>query len=137
MLYEIMRHVRNFFPVNYYEGRFIVENGMMRLPNKLKYKFFLIEGSAMNDGVHVLNESTLHDEVFDGYVTELAPPKEFIDLCDEIAEWQNQHGGVAKLGPYDSESFGGYSYTRAKNANGNVISWKDSFASRLNVWRKI
>ena len=36
-----------------------------------------------------------------------------------------------------AESFGGYSYTKATDANGAPIGWHKAFASRLNEWRKL
>jgi glycosyltransferase involved in cell wall biosynthesis len=42
--------------------------------------------------------------------------------------------------PYSSESFGGYSYSKASgtdNHGNDVTSWQSKFASRLNHWRKI
>ena len=38
---------------------------------------------------------------------------------------------------YRSESFGGYAYTKATDANGAPIGWQKAFASRLNQWRRL
>ncbi len=43
-------------------------------------------------------------------------------------------------GPYQSESFGGYTYTmKADNGGGNggATSWQSAFAARMNKWRKL
>ena len=57
---------------------------------------------------------------------------EFIELVDEIDKWQKENEKAVQS-PYQSESFGGYTYTLKEN----VPSWKTAFASRLNQWRKI
>lgn len=137
MLYEVMKHIRNFFPKQYFEGTFTISGGRLSLPESFKGKYYLIEGSYLNDGVYKIDAENLEDETFTGYVTALAPPKAFLDCVSEIEEWCRKYAGVTKNGPYESESFGGYSYTRAKNANGNAVGWQDAFQSRLNNWRKL
>ena len=57
-----------------------------------------------------------------------------ITLSEEIAAWNEKNGTP---GPYTSESFGGYSYSKATNASGVVVGWQDVFKSRLNAWRRI
>ena len=73
-------------------------------------------------------------ETFDGVVWALAVPKSVISLADEIAAWNEKNGTP---GPYTSESFGGYSYSKATNASGVAVGWQDVFKSRLNAWRRI
>ena len=58
---------------------------------------------------------TAADERFEGAVWALAVPPAVIALAGEITEWQEKNG-EAVLSPYTSESFGGYSYTRATDA---------------------
>lgn len=137
MLYEVMKHVRNFFPKQYFDGTFTISDGVLSLPESFKGHYYLIEGSFYNDGVHKYDAADLEDETFDGYITSLAPPKDFIALADEIGKWCEKYGSGVANGPYTSESFGGYSYTKATNANGNAAGWQDVFQSRLNNWRKL
>ena len=59
---------------------------------------------------------------------------EIIELSEEIDKWNEQYGGA---GPYTSESFAGYSYTKATAKDGGTYTWKDEFASQLKRWRKI
>ena len=68
----------------------------------------------------------------------LAVPKAVIDLSVEIEAWQEKNG-EAVASPYQSESFGGYSYTKrsAGNDSGTLNGWHDAFRSRLNDWRKL
>ena len=135
MLYEIMRHLRNFFPTSIAEvSRFEVINGTINLPFVSEGQYFLIQDSNFNDGVYQYPPSDMTNESFLGTITVLNPPKEFLDLVDEIKAFQaaNPSGNG-----YQSESFGGYSYSRATNSRGNIAGWQDVFGSRLNVWRKI
>lgn len=135
MLYEIMKSIRNFFPTRKYEANhFEIKDGTISLPFLAEGTYFMIEGSLKNDGVYKY-PATLEDEAFTGVVTLLAPPKAFIELVDEIESYQANV--TSNLSPYVSESFGGYTYTKATNSKGNVSSWQDAFSTRLNAWRKI
>ena len=60
-----------------------------------------------------------------------------IDLASEIEMWQEKNG-EASVGIYQSESFGGYSYTRATDTKtGGIVTWETVFRSRLNPYRKL
>ena len=50
--------------------------------------------------------------------------------------WQKENKKAVES-PYQSESFGGYSYTIKNGNDGQGLSWKQVFAARLNEWRKI
>lgn len=137
MLYEVMKHIRNFFPdVEKIENKcFKIEDGVIVLDSVKTGQYFLIEGSIFNDGVHCYTSALrLKDEEFTGNVVPLKIPQDFLSLVSEIEEWNEKNGAV---GAYTSESFAGYTYQRATNSAGNAISWKDAFRSRLNTWRKI
>lgn len=114
-----------------HEGTFEIVDGEISLP-LLEGQYFLVEGSILNDGIYQY-PGRLKDEKFDGAIVGLAIPKDFLDLVEEITAFC----AGAQDGPYVSESFGGYSYTKATDSNGNVASWKQVFATRLNTWRKI
>ena len=98
-------------------------------------QYFRILGSAFTDGVHQYPVPDLTDEVFHGAVWAMAVPPSVIDLATEIEEYNKSDAG--KASPYISENFGGYSYTKATDANGAPIGWQKAFASRLNQWRKL
>ena len=136
MLYEIMKEIRNFFvaPNGYHDGTFTISEGVIDLPFLVSGEHFLIQGSALNDGVYEYPVTDLRDETFAGEITALHPPEEFLRLAAEIEDYQAKSGSAT---PYQSESFGGYSYTKATNKNGDAAGWRDVFRSRLNVWRKI
>ena len=158
MLYEIMNHIHNFFPVKGAAitgkitiGEWIFDTHIdattsaedlrysgtaIRLPLQ-DGQYYLISGSIFNDGVYQYRKgdaAPLQEETFDGVVVPLAIPKPFLSLVDEISEWQAKSGN---LGAYQSESFGGYSYSRATNSKGETYTWQDAFRARLNPWRKM
>ena len=87
------------------------------------------------DGVHQYPAADLTDEVFHGAVWAMAVPPTLIALSAEIEEYNKSDAG--KASPYTSESFGGYAYTKATDANGAPIGWQKAFASRLNKWRRL
>ena len=93
-------------------------------------------------------QDVLHDEdAFDGSIWAMAVPPDVIALAEEIEAWQAKYGGVdsAAMSPFNSESFGGYSYSKygggtsgsTTGASSPSASWQSVFASRLNRWRKI
>ena len=134
MLEELLRHLKNWFVNTIHYGTFKIEGGALALPSLLDGQYFRIVGSVFNDGLHKAGDNDLTDEMFDGTVYALAIPKAVIDIAAEIDEWQTKNGAAS---PYESESFGGYSYTRATDANGKAITWQSAFSGRLNPWRKI
>lgn len=139
MLEQILKHLNNWFLVGIYEGTFDVENGGITLPFLQTGQYFRVTGSVFNDGLHQYPATDMADESFTGTVWALAVPKAVIDLSAEIEQWQGKNG-EAVLSPFTSESFGGYSYTKASAGNSGtsaVTGWQDAFRSRLNDWRKI
>ena len=111
----------------------------------LEGQWYRIEGSALNDGLHLHPDIELLDETFDGTVSTLAIPRPLLALAEEIGEWvaANREADAAALSsPYKSESFGGYSYTtrdtsRSGSTGGGLTGWQAAFAGDLNAWRKL
>ena len=136
MLDEICAELRNYFIKDVYEGSFVIENGTIALEGKLVGgQYFCVQGSIFNDGVHKFGENDLNDETFDGEVWAMAVPPALVALSGEIKAYTESDG--AKPTGYASESFGGYSYTKATGSDGAPLSWQRAFAKRLNRWRKI
>ena len=138
-LFELLMHLRNFFPGMKWQffGEEITEK-RLSLPGLENGDYYLIEGSRRNNGIHVYGNQDLRNEVFSGTVTEICVPDAVLKLLDEINQWQEKNG-EAVASPYQSESFGGYSYTKASanNGNGESMSWKTAFGPRLRAWRKL
>ena len=139
MLEQVLRHLNNWFLVDTHEGTFTVENGSIALPFLQTNQYFRICGSVFNDGLHLYPAVDLTDEIFTGTVWALAIPKAVVTLSIDIAAWEEKNG-EAVLSPYTSESFGGYSYTKASGGKADtsaVTGWQDAFNGRLNDWRKL
>ena len=138
MLTELCAELRNYFevPNGRHFGTFTISGGSIAPLDFLQEgQCFRIVGSVFNDGVYQYPATSLTDEVFEGAVWAMAVPPTLIALSAEIKAYNESDAG--KESPYTSESFGGYSYTKATDANGAPIGWKKAFASRLNRWRKL
>jgi hypothetical protein len=138
-VYEVLKYLRNFFPGRRWSlEEEAVTEGEVALPELQKGDMYLIEGSRRNDGVHVYGSAGLYGETISGVATEICVPDDLTRLIGEINEWQEKYS-EAIASPYTSESFGGYSYTKASSiAEGNTaVSWKTQFKGRLAAWRKL
>lgn len=151
MLSEICLYLKNWFNINQpkYIGKFIIEDnaityegGSIEIQTNQYYR---IVGSVFNDGVycHDGNEELINER-FDGAVWLMAVPPAVIALAGDIAEWQQKYGGVnsENMSPFTSESFGGYSYTKASggtstSTGASAPSWQNAFADRLRRYRKL
>lgn len=143
MLTELCKELRNWFDRDQpkFSGIFvilsgrIVEDGFIEAVQDGQY--YRISGSVFNDGVYKHPYTEHVDEVFEGTISLMAVPKEVVDLAEEIDEWMDEYSETINS-PYQSESFGGYTYSKASGgANGGTPTWKTTFASKLNKWRKI
>lgn len=136
MLETVLQNLNNWFlvPDGVHAGEFTVQGGQITLPFLQTGQYFRVVGSVFNDGLHQYPVADLTDETFTGSVWALAVPKAVIELAEEIDAWQTKNGDP---GPFTSESFGGYSYSKSTNASGMAVGWQDVFKSRLNDWRRI
>lgn len=169
MISEVCHEVKNWFEYDKIFGRFKIEGGVLRfldysdrIPSDLGLQdgqYYRIVESVFNDGVWQYHKPTaseeeeqtepeetteeLRDEEFNGAVWLMKPKRDFLNLVDRIAAWNEKFGGVdsAAQSPFSSESFSGYSYSKASGGSGSggstAITWKNNFASDLNKWRKI
>ena len=139
MLEQVLMHLKNWFlvPGGIHEGTYTIEDGGITLPFLANGQYFRICGSVFNDGLHKYPVSDLKEETFEGAVWALAVPQAVIDLSTEIESWQTKNGD-ASVSPYQSESFGGYSYSKATDSvSGGAVTWQSAFRSRMNAWRKL
>lgn len=146
MLTELCKELNNWFDQNRIIGEFKIEDGELTGVSDMLQdgQYFRIVGSVFNDGVYQYPAVNLEDEEFDGAVWAMAVPPSVIALSEEIQDWQNKYGGVDSqaMSPYQSESFGGYSYnkggTSSNNGSGSsAATWQNMFASKLNKYRRI
>ena len=138
MLEQVLMHLNNWFlvPGGIHEDAYTIKDGSIALPFLQNGQYFRIRGSIFKDGLHQYPVNGLMGETFSGTIWALAIPNAVIDLAAEMEEWQAKNGDAA-AGPYQSESFGGYSYSKSTNANGGTVNVFDVYKSRLNQWRKI
>lgn len=152
MLTEICQYLRNWFnrkpngdDYPKFSGEFVIEDNELKFDGLVNGQYYRIMGSLFNDGVHKYGENDLTDETFTGVIWSMGVPKEVVQLAEEISEWQTKYGGVdgSMMSPFNSESFGGYSYNKSGGGASSGVqsagsgTWQGAFASRLNMWRKI
>lgn len=139
---EILRYLNNYFFRFKATGKFEIRgNKIIGLKGEyFKGQYLLIEGSLFNDGViEVLdcsnNEITIekpYNEKFEGVIYSLAVPTQLRELKDKIEEFKLKNKNSDKV----SESFEGYSYTKAA-VNGEIATWKDVFKEELRPFRQM
>ena len=141
MLEQILDYIHNYFERDIVDGSFTISDGSAVLDFLQDGQYFRIYGSVFNDGVYRYPANDLTDETFTGQIWAMAVPPAVIALVDEITAWIDKYGD-AMNSPYQSESFGGYSYSKgsgqnSSNNSSNPADWRVVFGSRLNHWRKI
>jgi hypothetical protein len=140
MLTEVCAEIRNYFVKDIHNGTFEIVGGKIAPLDFLQEgQYFRIVGSIFNDGVYKYSSSGPasfpEDETFCGSIWSMAVPSAVVDLAEEIKKFNERD--EAKPSSYTSESFGGYSYSKATDGNGAPIGWEKVFASRLNKYRRI
>ena len=141
ILEEMLNYIHNYFEKRVYSGEMVISSNSLVGIDLQDGQYFKIEGSVFNDGIHQYPCHSLINEKFNGRVYALAIPLEVIRLSEEIETWQEQYGDKVNS-PFQSESFGGYSYTKASgdgrsNNSESSVSWQSVFGKRLQRWRKI
>jgi len=131
---DVMRKCRNWFVRRESYGTYTIVDGVINLPDLLPGQSFIINGSVFNDGMH--DDTTgLVDETFTGVIQYQNIPQEFKNFVTEIQMWEEKYGAVSDS-PYQSESFGGYSYQKKEEGNGGT-AWYNipSIKARIASWR--
>ena len=141
MLEQILDYIHNYFEKEIVPGTYSISSGTFEVGFLQNGQYFRIVGSVFNDGIYKYPANDLTDETFTGEIRAMAVPPAVIVLADEITAWIDKYGD-AMNSPYQSESFGGYSYSKgsgqnSSNNSSNPADWRVVFGSRLNHWRKI
>ena len=135
-LTNLCAELRNYFETKKRFGTFTISGGSISPSNFLQDgQYFRIVGSVFNDGVHRHPAHDLTDETFDGAVWAMAVPPAVVELLQKIQEFEAATANSPTA--YISESFGGYTYTKATDANGLPVGWRSVFKNELNRWRKL
>lgn len=137
---DLCAEIRNYFDLKRAFGTYTISNGTIIIDDMQEGQYFRICGSVFNDGVYQYPAENLVNETFDGAIWYMAIPPNIVDLVSQMTEWETSNQ-TAISSPYSSESFGGYSYTRATGGSGadggdgspNAFS---HFASQLKPYRK-
>lgn len=154
VLTQVCDFIHNYFEYSTLDGTFTISEGKLDPDIAIAVgQRFRIRGSKLNDGIYTYHgggavydddyttEVVLRDETFKGHIITMAVPRTLIDLALEIRNWVDANKAVLES-PYTSESFNGYSYTKAAGAGANgsgtgALTWQDVFRTRLNAYRKI
>ncbi len=147
MLTELCQELRNWFDRDHdkWFGTIVISDGQINANGAeislIDGQHFRIIGSLLNDGVYKYPADNLKDETFSGAVWSMAIPPSVVELADKIGQWIEDNKAVIDS-PYQSESFGGYSYSKGSggsgsNGSGNSADWRNHFADDLNRWRKL
>lgn len=138
---DFCEEVNNYFEQTRVFGEFEIANGSIDL-NKYDIQegqYIRVVGSVFNDGVYqypIPPENELVDEKFDGAIWIMAVPSSVITQIEEVNQWEATNQSTLNS-PYQSESFGGYSYTlKTENAEGG-LNWQTHFRRKLGRWRKV
>ena len=150
----IFSEINNYFlddniNISILHGNFIIANNKItysdgtELPLKPN-QYFRITKSISNEGVFQNSEecefgeclADLVDEEFSGNIWLMRVPRDFVSLCKSIYDWIIANGDTLH-GPYKSESFGGYSYTKGTTSSGGSVDWDDEFKSSLSRYKKL
>lgn len=151
MLTQVCDFIHNYFELSTATGTFSVADGSIEVDGLLEGQRFRIRGSALNDGIYTYHSDgiknddddtdvALSTETFTGFVDLMGVPRGVLEVTGKIAEWVAKYGAVGNTGPYTSESFAGYSYTKKSgtDAHGNNLDdWRAVFGKSLNAYRKI
>lgn len=163
MLIEMMRECKNFFeirndgfyqdyktrpvyPVTEFEDDYTIASGVLStLDATIKTgQYIAIYGSTLNDGIWKVGAGgaitsditgvTAQNETFHATIYPLKVPADFVALATEITAWRAK---AVEASPYVSESFLGYSYSKAQRQGGGNVTWQSQFADRLIPYKRI
>lgn len=103
-------------------------------------QYFALAGLNYVYGVYAYGDE-LEDSTFEGAVWIMQVPKDVLDVVERMAAWEEANGGVDSeaMSPFQSESFGGYSYSKASGGSGKVGSSvfdNAEYASVLSPFKK-
>lgn len=151
MLNEICGYLKNWFENDQIFDVFTISDNVITKSDGSAVSFsgcnyFRVVGDdpSINDGVYPVSEYTLQDDSFKGAVWKMAVPADVIALAAEIAAWREKYETIDSqaMSPFNSESFGGYSYSKSSGGNGadgvgDVPGWAGVFGGRLSRYRKL
>lgn len=146
MLTEICGYLNNYFIDKAYIGAVSVQDGAVSCDGSEismnEGQYFTLVREKYVLGVYQYG-AEIPDKSFDGAVWVMDIPDAVLGLAKDIADWMAKYGSVDSeaMSPFNSESFGGYSYSKTSgnvsNDQNNGISWQNTFGSRLAIYRRL
>lgn len=137
---DLCAELHNYFVREIKRGEFEIVDGKLNVDFIADGQYFCISGSIFNDyNVFKYPDDFLKDEKFSGEIWLMAVPPTVVALADDISKWTEKNADVISS-PYNSESFGGYSYTKSSgssDAGSAGVTWQAQFRTQLNRWRKV
>ena len=139
-LTDICEYLNNYFWRTKRNISLTITGGTFTVDFLKNGQYFRIVGSDFNDGVHQYPATDLIDETFSGAIWSMAVPQTVIDLSAKIKDWRDKYEAVGSesMSPFDSESFGNYSYSKSSSsANGGTGGWQAVFGPQLAPYRRL
>lgn len=139
-LSDVCKELNNYFPQKKYFGIVTISDGAFSVSGESvpiqTGQYFRIVGSVFNDGIYPYPTTLKDEEPFGGAVWVLKIPQAVVDLSNDIDKWVEKYAGTVES-PFQSESFGGYSYSKATTQNGSTATWRSVFKGRLDSYRRM
>lgn len=143
MLTNICAYLHNYFDYERHSGEISIVNGVIFCNGKTitldEGQYFALFRERIPLGV--FNEVPA-DKTFVGSVWLMDVPKDVLDADKWADDWMKANGGAGSEAnsPFQSESFGGYSYNKGSNSSGkggSSVFDNAQFARMLAPYRKL
>ena len=143
MLTNICAYLHNYFDYERHSGEISIVNGVIFCNGKTimldEGQYFALFRERIPLGV--FNEVPA-DKTFYGSVWLMDVPKDILDADKWADDWMKANGGAGSEAnsPFQSESFGGYSYNKGSNSSGkggSSVFDNAQFARMLAPYRKL
>ena len=145
MLTEICQYLHNYFEYEKHFGLISIIGDVVFCDGEEiemdEGQYFVLFRERFAIGVYQYGDE-LTDKTFMGSVWLMDIPDAILKANEWAEQWMEKNGGVdsAANSPFQSESFGGYSYSKGNNSNGKAgvgIFDQASFVGMLAPYRKL
>ena len=145
MLTEICAYLHNYFEYERHHGEIVISSGTISCNGETitldDGQYFALFRGRIPLGVYKKGE-TIPDKTFKGAIWLMDVPKGITEADAWAEAWKLKNGGVdsENNSAFQSESFGGYSYSKGTNSKGKggmSVFDNAQFAAMLAPYRKI
>lgn len=122
-------------------GSFSIVDGILTgYTNNYKVgQYIVIKGSILNDDLYLVNaEMKLEnavDEKFTGIIYGLVVPRQLILLAEQVKKYEEAN--PIEKSNIVSQSWGGWSESKGRGANGAVVTWQELFSKQLAPYKQM